>query len=103
MNEAEHWNSRVRPIRLENPYRLPFRGISLAMVRDDHAHIMAPARQCPTEQRLLNRFAADGMLSIFRRQDREIVEPDETDFHRLTDPSAVLAYGSRKPLFRRAD
>src|SRR5882762_9775654 len=100
MDEAQRWNSRVRTIRFEDPYRLPFCGVLLTIVRNDHAYIMAAARQRPTQQCLLNRFTTDGMSSIFRRQDREIVEPDEADFHRLTDP---LAYGSCRPLFRRAD
>src|SRR5439155_4013497 len=79
MDEAKHWNSRVETIRLVNPYRFPLRSILLAIIRNDHTHIMAPARQRPTKQSLLNRFAADVMLSVFRRQGREIVEPDEAD------------------------
>jgi len=70
------------------------------MVRNDHAYIMPAARQRPTKECLLNRFAADGVLSVFRRQNQKIVEPDEADFHRLTDP---LAYGSCRLLFRGAD
>jgi hypothetical protein len=45
---------------------------------------MPAPRQRPTEQCLLNRFATDGVLPVFRRQNRKIVDPDEADLHRLT-------------------
>ena len=89
MNKAEHRQSRVRTIGLENPYRLPFRAIHLAVVPNDHAHIVTPARQRPTEQCLLNRCTADSVLSVFSRQDRQILESDEADFHRLLGGSAA--------------
>ena len=53
------------------------------MVRDNHAHLMTAARQRPSEQCLLNRFTADPVVPVFRRHEREIIEPDEADLHGL--------------------
>jgi hypothetical protein len=42
---------------------------------------MAAARQRPSEQRLLNRFAADAVPSVFRGEDGQIVEADKANLH----------------------
>jgi hypothetical protein len=90
MNEAQQRQSRVRPIGLESPYSVPLRAIRLAVVPQDHADVMTTARQRLSEKRLLNRFTADGVVSVCRRQDRQIIESDEADLHPVTHPWAVL-------------
>lgn len=39
----------------------------------------------PPEQRLLDPFTADGVLSEFWRENRQIREADKTDLHRVND------------------
>ncbi len=70
MEKAENRQSRVGTVGPENPYRIPLRAVPLAIVGGDHAHIMAAARQGTSEECLLNRFAADGVPSVFRGQGR---------------------------------
>src|SRR5437762_10031856 len=88
MNEAEQRQSRVGTIGLENPYRFPFRAVRLAVVPNHRAHLVTPARQCPAEQGLLDPFTGDIVLFVFGRQDRQILEPYEADFHRQDRSSA---------------
>jgi hypothetical protein len=83
MDETKYRQSCVRAIGLENPYRFPFGAVILAIVPDHHAHLVAAARQRPAEQGLLNPFTGDIVLPVFGCQDRQILEPDEADFHSL--------------------
>jgi hypothetical protein len=39
---------------------------------------------------LLNRLTADGVLSVFRRQERQIMEPNQADLHRLETNGVAL-------------
>src|SRR5581483_9696836 len=104
MDETQDRRSRVGAIGLEYPYRLPLCTVDLAKVCDDHAYIMTAARERPAEQRLLDRFAADRMLPVFRRQDRQIVQTDQADSHlaSLIAHHETMGEAACRPLVRLA-
>jgi hypothetical protein len=55
-----------------------------------HADIMTPARQRPGEQCFLDRLTADVVPSVFARQERQIMEPNQADLHRLESNGVAL-------------
>src|SRR5438477_9838853 len=98
MEKAQHGDSGVLTIGLERPYRVPLRAILLAMIGDDHADAVTPARERPGKQRLLDRLAADEVLPVVGREHRQIVESNEADLHRAV-ASFASARASPVPAF----
>jgi len=89
MNEAKYRYPRLEPIGLEHPYALELDAIGLAVVGNDHADIMTVAGQSPGQQRLLNRFPADRIVSEFGGEGRQIVQADKADLHAGSSVQAV--------------
>jgi hypothetical protein len=81
MDETQYRDSRVRPSGLEDPDPVPSSAIGLSIVRNDHAYAVAAARKRSRKQGLLHRLAADGVLSVLGREDRQVVQPDQADPH----------------------